>query len=70
VNSADDQITDPIHPDTIVPALHAFTRQRRGALLVGTLPVYHEGLPIPEQVVRSCLHRLDIELEDLLSDEP
>ena len=56
---------DPIYPDVQVPDLHAFVRMVDGRRLVSTVCAYHEDLPLPAEVVRSTLARLELTHQDL-----
>jgi len=62
-----DDFTDPLFPDTLVGDVHQFRRVHLGKPVTAEIHCFHEGLPIPEEVVRTFLRRLGIDLEDLLS---
>ena len=56
-----DQVVDPMAPDCMSPAVHAFTRRSLGRQFVATVAVYHEDLPLPEKVIASVFRQLGLD---------
>jgi len=59
-------IEDPRYPGDPSPDIHGFIRIIGGRPISSEINSYHDGLPIPEEVVRSFLARLRIDLDGLL----